>query len=81
MADGKEAKKLRWKKSEKSRRIRRQELWKKEETEIEEIESRCTDVSCYHHSYWRVYMGLIDTLISKHVQFVISINVGKKSFF
>ena len=44
MADGNE-KKLRWKKSEKARRIRRQELWKKEDVEIKEIEARCGDVS------------------------------------
>ncbi|KAL9969468.1 hypothetical protein ACROYT_G021688 [Oculina patagonica] len=44
MADGKEAKKLRWKKSEKHRRIRRQELWSKEEKEIKELEERCRDL-------------------------------------
>ena len=44
MADGNE-KKLRWKKSEKARRIRRRELWKKEDVEIKEIEARCRDVS------------------------------------
>lgn len=48
MADGKEGKKLRWKKSEKNRRIRRQEQWKKEEKEIKELEARCSDVSCYY---------------------------------
>lgn len=45
MADGREAKKLRWKNSEKHRRIRRQELWAKEEKEIKELEERCRDVS------------------------------------
>lgn len=46
MADGKEAKEIRWKKSEKHRRMRRQELWAKEEKEIKELEDRCRDVSC-----------------------------------
>ncbi|XP_073227769.1 probable ATP-dependent RNA helicase DDX10 [Porites lutea] len=45
MADGNE-KKLRWKKSEKARRIRRRELWKKEDVEIKEIEARCRDLDC-----------------------------------
>lgn len=45
MADGKEVKKSRWKKSEKHRRIRRQELWAKEEKEIKELEERSRDVS------------------------------------
>lgn len=46
MADGKEEKKLRWKKSDKHRRMRRKELWAKEEKEIKELEDRCRDVSC-----------------------------------
>ncbi|KAJ7394227.1 ATPdependent RNA helicase [Desmophyllum pertusum] len=44
MADGKEVKKSRWKKSEKHRRIRRQELWAKEEKEIKELEERSRDL-------------------------------------
>jgi len=44
MADGKEAK-VRWKKSEKYRRIRRRESWAKEEKEIKELGDRCRDVS------------------------------------
>ena len=51
MADGKEEKKnLRWKKTEKHRRIRRKELWAKEEKEIKELEERCRDVS------WRLFL-------------------------
>lgn len=49
MADGKEAK-VRWKKSEKHRRIRRQESWAREEKEIKELEDRCRDVSCRYPS-------------------------------
>lgn len=45
MADGKGGKKLQWKKSEKSRRLRRKELWAKEEKEIKELEARCREVS------------------------------------
>lgn len=50
MADGK-VKNLRWKKSEKHRRIRRKELWAKEEKEIKELEERCRDVS------WRLFLN------------------------
>ena len=54
MADGKEVK-VRWKKSEKHRRIRRQESWAREEKEIKELEDRCRDVSCLYGnelSFW-----------------------------
>ena len=46
MADDRDEKKLRWKKSDKSRRVRRKEQWAKEEKEIKELEARCTEVSC-----------------------------------
>lgn len=48
MADIKAANKLRWKKSEKHRRIRRKETRAKEDKEIKELEDRCRDVSCYY---------------------------------
>lgn len=47
MADVKAANKLRWKKSEKHRRIRRKETRAKEDKEIKELEDRCRDVSYY----------------------------------
>ena len=47
MADSVKAKKLRRKTSAKVRRIRRQQLWSKEEREIEDLEGRCKTVSCY----------------------------------
>ena len=53
MADGKEGEvsaKVRWKKSEKHRRIRRRESWAREEKEIKELEDRCRDVSCFYPS-------------------------------
>lgn len=44
MADVKAANKLRWKKSEKHRRIRRKETRAKEDKEIKELEDRCRDL-------------------------------------
>lgn len=44
MADVKAANKLRWKKSEKYRRIRRKETRAKEDKEIKELEDRCRDL-------------------------------------
>lgn len=44
MADVKVANKLRWKKSEKYRRIRRKETRAKEDKEIKELEDRCRDL-------------------------------------
>lgn len=44
MADIKAANKLRWKKSEKYRRIRRKETRAKEDKEIKELEDRCRDL-------------------------------------
>ena len=52
MADVKAANKLRWKKSEKYRRIRRKETRAKEDKKIKELEDRCRDVSCYYDDWF-----------------------------
>ena len=52
MADGKQSK-VRRKKSEQHRRIRRRESWAREEKEIKELEDRCRDVSCRYPSLHR----------------------------
>ena len=52
MADGKQSK-VRRKKSEQHRRIRRRESWAREEKEIKELEHRCRDVSCRYPSLHR----------------------------